>query len=606
MTTGERKQPAASVARASEAKNNAGAKASVPSRPYIVLPPSITVRQLAELLQVSPIEVIKQLMRNGIMANINQVLDFDTAALVAAIYGREARRPVTKVAIKRPTPTGAGKLAPRPPVVTIMGHVDHGKTSLLDAIRQSNVAATEPGAITQHIGAYQVEVDSRKITFLDTPGHEAFTAMRARGAQVTDIAVLVVAADDGVMPQTIEAIDHARAADVPIVVAINKIDKPEANPERVKQQLADLGLVIEEWGGDVICVPVSAKKKEGINDLLENILVLAEIMELKAETDCPAEGVVIEAKLDKSRGPVATLLVQKGVLKLGDILVAGDTWGKVKAMSSDLGKHIKKAEPATPVEVLGLNGVPQAGDSFKVVGSEREARQLLEKRQAEREAMCARAVSLSGISAQIGAGKTKELNIILKTDVQGSIEPIKDSLERLSDDKVKVRVIHSASGTVSESDVLLAVASKAIIIGFNTRAEPGAQKLAELEGVSIRYYNVIYELVEDVSKAVKGLLEPTYTEVLEGQAEVLAVFESAKKGKVAGVSVKEGRIRRDATARVVRKGKVICESRISSLRRFKEDVKEVAAGFECGVGVEGFSDFQVGDIIQVFRKEVVT
>ncbi len=607
MTTGEKKQPAAaSSVKAGEAKNSAGAKTTVESKPQIVLPPSLTVRQLAELLQVSSIEVIKQLMRNGIMANINRVLDFETAALVAAVYGREARKQVTRMAVKRPTPTGAGKLSLRPPVVTIMGHVDHGKTSLLDAIRQSNVTATEAGAITQHIGAYQVEVGSKKITFLDTPGHEAFTAMRARGAQVTDIAVLVVAADDGVMPQTIEAIDHARAADVPIVVAINKIDKPEANPERVKQQLADLGLVIEEWGGDVICVPVSAKKKQGINDLLENILVLAEIMELKAETDCPAEGVVIEAKLDKSRGSVATLLVQKGVLKFGDIMVAGDTWGKVKAMSSDLGKHLKKAEPATPVEILGLNGVPQAGDSFKVVDSEREARQILEKRQAEREAVRARAVSLTGISAQIGAGKTKELNIILKTDVQGSIEPIKDSLERLSDEKVRVRVIHSASGTVSESDVLLAVASKAIIIGFNTRTEPGAQKLAELEGVSIRYYNVIYELVDDVSRALKGMLEPTYVEVLEGQAEVLAVFDTAKKGKVAGVMVKEGRVRRDALARVVRKGRVVCESKIISLRRFKEDVKEVAAGFECGVGVEGFSDFQVGDVIQVLGRTVVT
>ncbi len=605
MTTGEKKQPvAAGGAKVGEAKNSA--KAPVQSKPQIVLPPSLTVRQLAELLQVSPIEIIKQLMRNGIMANINQVLDFDTAALVAAVYGREARRQVTRVAVKRPTPTGTGKLLPRPPVVTIMGHVDHGKTSLLDAIRQSNIIATEAGAITQHIGAYQVEVDSKKITFLDTPGHEAFTAMRARGAQVTDIAVLVVAADDGVMPQTIEAIDHARAAEVPIVVAINKIDKPEANPERVKQQLADLGLVIEEWGGDVICVPVSAKKKQGINDLLENILVLAEIMELKAEVDCPAEGVVIEAKLDKSRGPVATLLVQKGTLKFGDILVAGDTWGKVKAMSSDLGKHLRKAEPATPVEVLGLNGVPQAGDSFKVVGSEREARQILEKLQAERERARARAVSLTGISAQIGSGKVKELNIVLKTDVQGSIEPIKDSLERLSDENVRVRVIHSASGTISESDVLLAIASKGIIIGFNTRAEPGAQKLAELGGVSIRYYNVIYELVDDVSRALKGMLEPTYAEVLEGQAEVLAVFDTAKKGKVAGIMVKEGRVRRDALARVVRKGQVVCESKIISLRRFKEDVKEVAAGFECGVGVEGFSDFQVGDIIQVFGKAVIT
>lgn len=603
MTTEGKKQPTI----ASQEKGSAGNTAPVQAKPRVILSPSVTVRQLADILHVSPIEVIKQLMRNGIMANINQSLDFDTAAMVAAAFGYEARRQVSRTVAKRPMPAKTGKLSSRPPVITIMGHVDHGKTSLLDAIRRSNITATEAGAITQHIGAYQVEVDSKKITFLDTPGHEAFTAMRARGAQVTDIAVLVVAADDGVMPQTVEAIDHARAADVPIVVAINKIDKPDADPEKVKQQLADLGLVIEEWGGDTICVPISAKKRQGIDELLENILILAEIMELKAETDCPAEGVVIEAKLDKSRGPVATVLVQRGTLRFGDILVAGDTWGKVKAMSSDVGKQLKKAEPATPVEVLGLNAVPQAGDSFKVVANEREARLLLQKQLAEREGMAkgARAVSLTGVSAQIGAGKTKELNIILKTDVQGSIEPIRDSLERLGDEKVKVRVIHSASGGITESDVLLAVASKAIIIGFNTRSEPGAQKLAELEGVSIRYYNIIYELVEDVAKALKGMLEPTYAEVIEGQAEVLAIFETARKGKVAGVSVKEGKVRRDALVRVVRRGKVVCDSRISSLKRFKEDVKEVAAGFECGVGVEDFSDFQVGDTIQVYRKEVI-
>jgi translation initiation factor IF-2 len=603
LTTEGKKQPTI----ASQEKGSAGNTAPVQAKPRVILSPSVTVRQLADILHVSPIEVIKQLMRNGIMANINQSLDFDTAAMVAAAFGYEARRQVSRTVAKRPMPAKTGKLSSRPPVITIMGHVDHGKTSLLDAIRRSNITATEAGAITQHIGAYQVEVDSKKITFLDTPGHEAFTAMRARGAQVTDIAVLVVAADDGVMPQTVEAIDHARAADVPIVVAINKIDKPDADPEKVKQQLADLGLVIEEWGGDTICVPISAKKRQGIDELLENILILAEIMELKAETDCPAEGVVIEAKLDKSRGPVATVLVQRGTLRFGDILVAGDTWGKVKAMSSDVGKQLKKAEPATPVEVLGLNAVPQAGDSFKVVANEREARLLLQKQLAEREGMAkgARAVSLTGVSAQIGAGKTKELNIILKTDVQGSIEPIRDSLERLGDEKVKVRVIHSASGGITESDVLLAVASKAIIIGFNTRSEPGAQKLAELEGVSIRYYNIIYELVEDVAKALKGMLEPTYAEVIEGQAEVLAIFETARKGKVAGVSVKEGKVRRDALVRVVRRGKVVCDSRISSLKRFKEDVKEVAAGFECGIGVEDFSDFQVGDTIQVYRKEVI-
>ena len=589
-------------------KDNQKAKTDSKTLPHVSLPLALSVKELADLLQVSAVEVIKQLMRNGVMANINQALDFDTAAVVATYFGYEAKKQPASAQIKRPMPTGDGKLSPRPPVVTIMGHVDHGKTSLLDAIRQSNVIATEAGAITQHIGAYQVEVNSRKITFLDTPGHEAFTTMRARGAQATDIAVLVVAADDGVMPQTIEAVDHARAAEVPIVVAINKIDKPDSNPDKVKQQLADLGLVIEEWGGDTVCVPISAKKKKGIDELLENLLLVADILELKAEHDCPAEGIVIEARLDKTRGPLATLLVQKGILKPADTLAIGNTWGRVKAMFNELGKHLKKAEPATPVEVLGLNAVPQAGDSFKVVNNEREARMLLEKHEDMQQKVPARAktLGLSDISTQISAGQIKELNIILKTDVQGSIEPIRDSLEQMGDEKVKVRVIHSGSGSITESDVLLALASKGIIIGFNSRPEPGAQRLAEAESISIRYYNVIYEVVNDVDKALKGMLEPTYTEVIEGQAEVIAVFDTGKKGKVAGLSVKEGKIRRDALARVIRKGESIHESRVSSLRRFKEDVKEVAAGFECGVKIEGFTEFQVGDIIQSYRQEVVS
>jgi translation initiation factor IF-2 len=589
-------------------EDNQEAKPDSKTLTHISLPAAISVKQLADILQVSAIEVIKQLMRNGVMANINQAIDFDTAALVAAYFGYEAKKQSVSAQIKRPVATTDGKLSPRPPVITIMGHVDHGKTSLLDAIRQSNVIATEAGAITQHIGAYQVEVDSRKITFLDTPGHEAFTAMRARGAQATDIAVLVVAADDGVMPQTVEAIDHARAADVPIVIALNKIDKPDSNPDKVKQQLADLGLVIEEWGGDVVCVPVSAKKKQGIDELLENLLLVADILELKAEHDCPAEGVVIEARLDKTRGPLATLLVQKGILKPGDILAISNTWGRVKAMFNELGKHLKKAEPATPVEVLGLNAVPHAGDSFKVVSNEREARMLLEKHEDMQQKVPTRAktLGLSDLSTQISSGQIKELNIILKTDVQGSIEPIRDSLEQLGDEKIKVRVIHSGSGGITESDVLLALASNGIIIGFNSRPEPGAQRLAEGEGISIRYYNVIYELVKDVDKALKGMLEPTYTETTEGQAEVLAVFDTGKKGKVAGASVKEGKIRRDALARVIRQGESIHESRVSSLRRFKEDVKEVAAGFECGIKIEGFTDFQVGDVIQSYRQEIVS
>jgi translation initiation factor IF-2 len=584
------------------------AKIDLKTLAHVSLPQTLSVKQLSELLKVSAVEVIKQLMRNGVMANINQAIDFDTASVVAAHFGYEAKKQRVSAQIKRPVPTGGGNLYPRPPVITIMGHVDHGKTSLLDAIRQSNVIATEAGAITQHIGAYQVEVDSRKITFLDTPGHEAFTTMRARGTQVTDIAVLVVAADDGVMPQTVEAINHARAANVPIVVAINKIDKPDSNPDKVKQQLADLGLIIEEWGGDVVCVPISAKKKQGIDELLENLLLVADILELKAERDCPAEGIVIEARLDKTKGPLATLLVQKGILKPSDTIVISNTWGRVKAMFNELGKHLKKAEPATPVEVLGLNAVPHAGDSFKVVATEREARMLLEKYKETQQKVPtrARSLSLSNISTQISAGQIKELNIILKTDVQGSIEPIRDSLEQLGDEKVKIRVIHSGSGSITEGDVLLALASEAIIIGFNSRPEPGAQRLAETEGISIRFYNVIYELIRDVDKALKGMLEPTYTEVIDGQAEVIAVFETGKKSKVAGVSVKEGKLRRDASARVLRRGELIHESRINSLRRFKEDAKEVATGFECGVKIEGFTDFQVGDIIQAYRQEIVS
>jgi translation initiation factor IF-2 len=593
---------------ADQEENNPEAGSSLKALHHISLPPTLTVKQLADLLKVSAVEVIKQLMRNGVMANINQAVDYDTAAVVVAHFGYEAKKQPMLAQIKRPASTAGGKLYPRPPVITIMGHVDHGKTSLLDAIRQSNVIATEAGAITQHIGAYQVELDSRKITFLDTPGHEAFTAMRARGTQVTDIAVLVVAADDGVMPQTVEAIDHARAANVPVVVALNKIDKADANPEKVKKQLSDLGLVIEEWGGETVCVPISAKKKQGIDELLENLLLVADILELKAEHDCPAEGVVIEARLDKTRGPLATLLVQKGVLKLGDNITVSNTWGRVKAMFNQLGKHLKKAEPATPVEVLGLNAVPQAGESFKVVTNEREARMLLEKQKASQQKVSSRArpLGLSDLSTQISTGQIKELNIILKTDVQGSIEPIKDSLEHLGDERIKVRIIHSGSGGVTEGDVLLALASKGIIIGFNSRPEPGAQRLAETEGISIRYYNVIYELVKDVEKALKGMLEPTYSEVIEGQAEVIAVFDAGKKGKVAGVSVKEGKMRRDASARLIRRGEPIHESRINSLRRFKEDVKDVATGFECGLRLEGFSDFQIGDIIQSYRQEIVS
>jgi translation initiation factor IF-2 len=576
--------------------------------PAVTIPNVVTVKHLAGLLDINAVEIIKQLMRNGIMANINQTIDFSIAAAVAGVYGYKAEKQKVKTKEKAAVGAHEGKLVPRPPVITIMGHVDHGKTSLLDAIRRSNVIDTEAGAITQHIGAYQVEMEGRKITFLDTPGHEAFTAMRARGARVTDIAVLVVAADDGVMPQTLEAINHAHAAEVPIVVALNKIDKANANPDHVKQQLADAGVLIEEWGGDTVCVPVSAKKKEGIDDLLENLLLVADILELKAETNCPAEGVVIEAKLDKTKGPLATLLVQKGTLHMGDMIVVGNTYGKVKAMLNDAGKRIKTAEPSTPAEILGINEVAVAGDLFQSVSDDREAKSLLEKqRNAQQEYISSsRTLSLSDFSAQVSAGESKQLDIVLKTDVQGSIEPIRDSLERLSDEHVKVKVIHANSGTITESDVMLALASKGIIIGFNSRPDSGAQRLADMEGISIRFYDIIYELIDDVEKAMKGLLEPTIAEVVDGHGEVRAVFDVGKKGKVAGIVVKEGKATRDAFVRVIRDGKVVHESRVNSLKRFKNDAKEVSAGLECGVGVDNYGDFQAGDILQFYHREKVT
>jgi len=576
------------------------------SKSQIGLPPVVTVKQLADQMGVSGIEIIKQLMRNGIMANINQSLDYEVASKLVAEFGFTAKKLLASAQGKQKASPLSAKLHSRPPVITIMGHVDHGKTSLLDAIRQTNVAAGEAGAITQHIGAYQVEMKGRKITFLDTPGHEAFTAMRARGARATDIAVLVVAADDGVMPQTIEALDHARAAGVSIVVALNKIDKANANPDRIKQQLSDLGVVIEEWGGDVICVPVSAKKKQGIDDLLENLLLVADILELKAEVDCPAEGIVVEAKLDKNRGPIATLLVQKGILKTGDNLVIGTVGGKIKAMFDDEGKNIRKAEPATPVEILGMNSVPDAGQVFQVVSDEKEAKALIEKnRNAGLATTTFRGVSLTSVAAQASAGEIKELNIILKTDVHGSIEPIKDSLERLSNDKTRVKVIHTGTGAITESDILLAAASRAVVIGFNSKPETGAIRMAEQEKISIRQYNVIYKLIEDVEKALEGLLEPEYIDVVAGQAEVRAVFEAGKKGRIAGSQVKEGKATRDSLVRIIRGGKVIAESKVAGLRRFKDDVKEVTTGMECGVKLENFNDFEVGDILQFVRQEKV-
>ncbi len=577
------------------------------------IPDTLSVKQLADILDVSAIDVIKQLMRNGIMANINQAVDYEAASTVASSFGIETtlqaqtRRKSASVIseIKKQQTKGTSGLQPRPPVVAVMGHVDHGKTRLLDAIRKTNVMDSEAGGITQHIGAYQVEIDDQKITFLDTPGHEAFTAMRARGAQVTDITILVVAADDGVMPQTLEAIDHAKAAGIPIVVAINKIDKPEANLDYVKQQLADANLLIEEWGGDTIAVPISAKEQTGIQELLENLLIIAEMEELKADPSKPGLGVIIEAELDKTKGPVTTVLIHDGSLKVGDIVVVGNTWGKVKAMFNDVGKQVRKAGPSVPVEILGLSTVTQAGDSLTVVASEKQAKDMVAKRQdAERRDASSQAVNLSNLFDQVSSGQVKELAVILKTDVQGSIEPIKESIEHLGTDELKVRVIRSGSGNVTESDVMLAIASKGIIIGFNTSSEPGAQRLAELEDVNIRYYDVIYNLQEDVSKALKGMLEPAQVEVIDGRGEVRAVFTSGKN-KVAGMYVTEGQIRRGDSVRVQRNGETITETAVASLRRFKDDVREVATGYECGVGLKDYDEFEVGDILEFFRIEEV-
>jgi translation initiation factor IF-2 len=590
---------------------------AAPKVPVFELPRAIAVRQLAELLQVDSILIIKQLMRNGIMANINQIIDYETAAPIVAGFGFKPhlkplkdQQMATAAEESKKAKRRYGKedenLLPRPPVVTVMGHVDHGKTKLLDAIRQTNVVDSEAGGITQHIGAYQATINGQKITFLDTPGHEAFTAMRAHGANITDVTILVIAADDGVMPQTIEAINHARAAEVPIVVAINKIDKENADPNRVKQQLAEAELVVEDWGGNVVSVEISAKEKKGIEELLESVLLVAEMEELKANPNQPAAGVVIEAEKDKTMGPLATVLIQTGTLKEGDTIVVGGTWGRVRAMFNDVGKRVKKAEPSTPAEILGLNDVPQVGDNLVAVVDERHAQAILTRRKAEKEkesARAARLVNLDNLYDQISSGKVKELNVILKTDVQGSIEPIRTSLERLGTDEVKVRIIHSATGNVNESDVMLASASNGIILGFSVTATEGARRLAATSGVSVRYYDIIYNLVDDVDKALKGMLEPTYVEVIDGRATIQAVFPAGKGSKVAGVMVNEGRVTRNTSVRVRRGKQVLADSTVSSLKRFKDDAKEVAAGYECGVGVKDFYDFQVGDVLEFYRME---
>jgi translation initiation factor IF-2 len=591
------------------------------SRKAIVIPDFLTVRELADLMEVSPIDVIKELMNNGIMANINQQIDYETAAIVAEEMGFEAGEeappvieeeekeiPMISIPLKERMyeDEAPEDLEIRPPVVTMLGHVDHGKTTLLDVIRHTNVVAGEPGGITQHVGAYQVEHDGKKITFLDTPGHEAFTAMRARGAQGADIAILVVAADDGVMPQTQEAIDHARAARVPIIVALNKMDKANVRPERVKQQLADVGLQIEEWGGETICVPVSAKQKTGIDDLLDNIAAVAELSEFKANPNRPAMGTVIESELDKSRGAIATLLVQNGTLRSGDALLIEDISGRIRAMFDERGERVEKATPSTPVVVLGLSGVPQPGETFKVVKDEKTARVLAADRADDKERAAirpTRTLSLEDILDQIRAGKVKELNLILKADVQGTIEPIVNSLEKLGDEDLKVNFLRKGTGNISESDVMLAVASQAIVIGFGVNADPAASRVSAVEGVDIRLYDIIYKLIDDVDKALKGLLDPVYMDVVSGHAVVRAVFSIPRAGKIAGVHIADGHATRNSLARVSRNNQPVYEGRVSSLRRFTEDVKEVREGFECGVGLEGFRDFEEGDIIEFYKKE---
>ncbi len=600
------RRPTSRTAGRQEAQTQPAPRGAEPARaaaPQVELEEeSMSVKHLADKLNVEPARAVKQLMRRGMMLNVNDIIDFETAARIAQDLGfkvmvRKQHAVVTPKQEKR-----REGLQPRPPVVTIMGHVDHGKTTLLDTIRKTNITAKEAGAITQHIGAYQSVVEGRAITFLDTPGHHAFTEMRARGAHATDIVVLVVAADDGVMPQTREAIDHAKAANVPIVVAINKVDKPEANVDRTKQQLAEAGLMIEEWGGDVVCIPISAKTGEGVPDLLENLFLVADISELAADPTGNAEGVVIEARLDKTRGSLTTLLVQQGTLKTGDVVLAGVAWGKVKAMFNDRGERIKSAGPSTPVEILGLTGVPLAGELFKVYDDEKEARVLAAERQQATSAPSQ--VSLSSLSTQIGQGQIKELPIVLKTDVQGSIEPIKSSLERLGTDEVRVKIIRAASGPITEEDVFLASADKGIILGFNTKTAPGAQQVAEREGVGIQRYNIIYRLEEDIAEALKGMLTPQFVDVLGGRAEVRAVFSTGKQGKVAGAYVLEGRVWRGAhKIRVVRGNELVGEPRLVSLRRFKDNVNEVPAGMECGIGLEPFGDIQVGDIIELYRRE---
>ncbi len=610
-STQYRKQGMRSSRRETEAQRLARIAAERAKKPQIVvkIPDEIVVSDLAAMLKMTAAEVVKKLFSLGVMATVNQVIDYDTAAIVATELGAKAEKEVVVTIEDRiidDSDDSAEDLSPRDPVVVVMGHVDHGKTSLLDAIRHTDVTATEAGGITQHIGAYRVDLNGQKITFLDTPGHAAFTSMRARGAQATDIAVLVVAADDGIMPQTIEAINHAKAAGVDIIVAINKMDKPGATTDRIMQQLTEYDLIPEEWGGDTICVPVSALTKMNIDKLLESILLVAEMKELKANPNRAAKGIVIEARLDKNRGPIATLLVQNGTLHSSDIIVAGTSVGRVRVMVDDKGRKVKEAGPSVPVEIMGLAEAPQAGDAFDAVSDERLARELVEQRkqkQKEEQFKSFEKVTLENLFSSLKEGELKELNIIVKADVQGSVEAVKQSLEKLSNDEVRVKIIHGGVGAINESDVMLANASNAIIVGFNVRPDPVAAQNAERDGVDIRCYRIIYDCIDEIEAAIKGMLAPKFREVQQGRAEVRQVVKISSVGNIAGCYVLSGKVTRNSKIRVVRDGIVITEDEISSLRRFKDDVKEVAQNFECGIGLAKFNDIKEGDIFEAFTIE---
>jgi translation initiation factor IF-2 len=589
---------------------------SDPKNRKIELPANITIRDFAQIIEVSPIQIIKKLMSNGVMASINQAIDFDTAAILADEMGFEAilesqdvpqGKEAGEVPLWRKTIAGEdeAKLTPRPPVVTILGHVDHGKTSLLDAIRHSNVAEGEAGGITQHIGAYQVEMRGRQITFLDTPGHAAFSAMRARGAQGADIVVLVVAADDGVMPQTKEAIAHAKAARVPIIVALNKIDKPNSNQELVKKQLSENDLAPDEWGGSTMVIPVSAKQLKGIEDLLEAILLVADNTDIRANSKGAVIGTVIEAELDKSKGPIATLLIQNGTLQTGNIVVAGNSYGHLRAMFDYRGNKVEKAGPSMPVSVMGLSELPSAGDTFRAVGTEKEARQIILEHQeaAKAQTSMVKKMTLEELFAKVKSGEAKELNLILKADVQGSLEPIINEIKNLGKGEIAINILYAETGNISENDILLASPSQAIVVGFSVQADVAARRLAEKEGVDIRLYDIIYRLLEDVEKALKGMLAPEFSERMIGKAVVLRVFNLSKGTNVAGCRVTEGEIRRNGKIRAIRGKDIVYEGEVGSLKHEKEDVREVRLGFECGIGLRNFNDIQIADVIECFLLE---